>query len=114
MIDAAISQLATYALRTGLIDESESVWAVNAILEVLKRDDYTDPGREWGEIDLPAVLKELLDDACARGVLTDNSVTGRDLLDTALMGRLTPRPAQVIAQFQALYAQSPERATDWF
>lgn len=114
MIDAAISQLATYALRTGLIDESESVWAVNAILEVLKRDDYTDPGREWGETDLPAVLKELLDDACARGVLTDDSVTGRDLLDTALMGRLTPRPAQVIAQFQALYAQSPERATDWF
>lgn len=114
MIDAAISQLATYALRTGLIDESESVWAVNAILEVLKRDDYTDPGREWGEIDLPAVLKELLDDACVRGVLTDNSVTGRDLLDTALMGRLTPRPAQVIARFQALYAQSPERATDWF
>ena len=114
MIDAAISQLATYALRTGLIDESESVWAVNAILEVLKRDDYTDPGREWGEIDLPAVLKELLDDACARGVLTDNSVTGRDLLDTALMGRFTPRPAQVIARFQALYAQSPERATDWF
>lgn len=114
MIDAAISQLATYALRTGLIDESESVWAVNAILEVLKRDDYTDPGREWGEIDLPAVLKELLDDACVRGVLTDDSVTGRDLLDTALMGRLTPRPAQVIAQFQALYAQSPERATDWF
>lgn len=114
MIDAAISQLATYALRTGLIDESESVWAVNAILEVLKRDDYTDPGREWGEIDLPAVLKELLDDACARGVLTDNSVTGRDLLDTALMGRLTPRPAQVIARFQTLYAQSPERATDWF
>ena len=107
MIDAAISQLATYALRTGLIDESESVWAVNAILEVLKRDDYTDPGREWGEIDLPAVLKELLDDACVRGVLTDDSVTGRDLLDTALMGRL-------IAQFQALYAQSPERATDWF
>lgn len=114
MIDAAISQLATYALRTGLIDESESVWAINAILEVLKRDDYTDPGHDWGEIDLPTVLKELLDDACARGVLTNNSVTDRDLLDTALLGRLTPRPAQVIARFQALYAQSPERATDWF
>ena len=52
----------------------------------IRDSDYTDPGREWGEIDLPAVLKELLDDACARGVLTDNSVTGRDLLDTALMG----------------------------
>ena len=31
-----------------------------------------------------------------------------------LMGRLTPRPAQVIERFRALYAESPERATDWY
>ena len=38
----------------------------------------------------------------------------RDLFDTMLMGRLTPRPAQVIERFRALYAESPERATDWY
>jgi len=114
MIDAAVSQLVTYALRTGLIDASETLWATNAVLEVLKLDSYTDPGQTWGDIDLPAVLNELLDDAYARGVLAENSVVYRDLLDTALMGRLTPRPAQVIAAFREKYQHSPREATDWY
>ncbi len=114
MIDAAVSKLAAYALRTGLIEESESLWAVNTILDALKLDSYTDPGQEWGEIELAPVLEELLDDACARGVLTENSVVYRDLFDTELMGRLTPRPAQVISRFQALYREDPQKATDWY
>ena len=114
MIDAAVSKLAVYALRTGLIEESEYLWAVNTILDTLKLDSYTDPGQEWGEIELAPVLEELLDDAYARGVLTENSVVYRDLFDTELMGRLTPRPAQVISKFQALYREAPQKATDWY
>ena len=114
MIDAAVSKLAVYALRTGLIEESEYLWAVNTILDTLKLDSYTDPGQEWGEIELAPVLEELLDDAYARGVLTENSVVYRDLFDTELMGRLTPRPAQVISKFQALYCEAPQKATDWY
>ena len=114
MIDAAVSKLATYALRTGLIEENEYTWAINTILDVLKLDSYTDPGEEWGEIQLAPVLEELLDDAYARGVLTENSVVYRDLFDTELMGRLTPRPAQVIEKFQALRAEDPKKATDWY
>jgi UDPglucose--hexose-1-phosphate uridylyltransferase len=114
MIDRAVSQLATYALRAGLIEACEFTWAINTILDVLKLDSYTDPGETWGEIKLADVLETLLDDAHARGVLAENSVVYRDLFDTELMGRLTPRPAQVIAQFQSLYAQSPQKATDWY
>ena len=114
MIDEAVSKLAAYALRTGLIAECEYTWAVNTILDALKLDSYTDPGKDWGEIDLAAVLDELLDDAYARGVLTENSVVYRDLFDTELMGRITPRPAQVIEKFQALYRESPRAATDWY
>ena len=114
MIDAAVSKLAAYALRTGLIEPCEYTWAVNTILDALKLDSYTDPGKEWGEIQLAPVLEELLDDAFARGVLTENSVVYRDLFDTELMGRLTPRPAQVTAKFQALYEEDPQKATDWY
>ena len=114
MRDEAISKLVTYALRTGLIQEGEQVWAVNVLLDALKLDSYTDPGKTWGEISLPQVLDELLDDAYVRGVLAENSVVYRDLLDTELMGRLTPRPAQVVERFQALYRQSPQAATDWY
>ncbi len=114
MVDEAISKLISYALRTGLIEESERVWAVNTVLDVLKLDGWTDPGKTWGELELAPILEELLDDAHARGVLTEDSVVYRDLFDSELMGRLTPRPAQVIERFRSLYAQSPRAATDWY
>ena len=114
MVNEAVSKLANYALQTGLIEASEYTWAVNSILDVLKIDSYTEPGKEWGEIELAPVLEELLNDAHARGVLAEASVVYRDLFDTELMGRLTPRPAQVIDKFQALYAQDPKAATDWY
>ena len=68
MIDEAISKLATYALRAGLIEECERTWAVNTILDALKLDSYTEPGKDWEDIHLAAVLDELLDDAYALGL----------------------------------------------
>ena len=114
MIDYAVSKLVTYALRTGLIEECETLWATNTILDALKLDSYTAPAQEWGEIHLAEVLDELMDDAYARGVLQENSVVYRDLFDTELMGRLTPRPAQVIRTFDERYQESPVKATDWY
>ena len=114
MIDAAVSKLITYALQTGLIQPCEKNWAVNTVLDVLKIDSYTDPGQDWGEVELAPVLEELLDDAHARGVLAESSVVYRDLFDTEIMGRLTPRPAQVIETFQNLYQEAPQKATDWY
>ncbi len=114
MIDEAISKLVSYALHTRLIEEGETIWAVNTILDVLKLDCWTDPGREWGTVELAPVLEELLDDAHERGVLKEDSTVYRDLFDTELMGRLTPRPAQVAAKFQQLRSRSPREATDWY
>ena len=114
MINEAVAKLASYALQKGLIEESEYFWAVNTILDVLKIDAHTNPSPVQGTVELAPVLEELLDDAHKRGVLAENSVVYRDIFDTELMGRLTPRPAQVIAKFQTLYAQSPKAATDWY
>ena len=116
MVNEAISRLADYAFRSGLIEECDRTWAINAILDVLKLDSYTQPEQTCnaGRIDLTPILEALLDDAYARGVLAENSVVYRDLLDTELMGRLTPRPAQVIEKFQALYKDDPKAATDWY
>ena len=86
MVNEAITKLVTYALRTGLIEESEVIWATNRILEVLKLSDYTAPAQEWEEIDLPSVLSVLTGDAYRRGLIPEDSVVCRDLLDTALMG----------------------------
>ena len=114
MIDYAIEKLLAYALEKELIQPCEKLWALNTLLEVLELDSYTPSGKEVGEVDLPAVLDELMDDAYARGVMKENSIVYRDLFDTKIMGALTPRPAQVIEKFQALRAEDPQKATNWY
>ena len=115
MVDREIQALVAYALDTGLIEPCEQVWTVNALLEALELDSYTEPETPAERpVDLPAVLTALMNDAHARGVLKEDSVVYRDLFDTKLMGVLTPRPAQVIGRFRSLYAESPEQATDWY
>ena len=109
---------AEWAGQENLIRPGDRTWAVNAILEVLKLDSFTPPdwfGREERkDILLAPVLETLLDDAYERGVLEENSVVYRDLLDTAIMGRLSPRPSQVRETFWTLYEVRPELATDWY
>ena len=46
--------------------------------------------------------------------MKENSIVYRDLFDTKIMGALTPRPAQVIEKFQALRAEDPQKATNWY
>ena len=58
-------------------------------------------------------MKDLLDWAVENGRIEDGT-TSRDLFDTELMGRLTPRPSQVIRAFRTRYEESPEAATDWY
>ena len=109
----AVLRLVDYALEKGLIEENETTWAVNALLETLHSDALPNV-----EVSDDAPLHETLDalchDAYARGAMAEDSVSYRDLLDTALMGRLTPRPSQVIHRFQALYEEDPVAATDWY
>ena len=111
MRDQAIKDLVGYAVRTGLIEESDRTWAVNALLEAMRLDNWEEP-QEARERPLEDILRELLDDAAARGLIHDD-VTSRDLFDTELMGRLTPRPSQVIQDFFRRYQSSPKEATDW-
>ncbi|HIW92974.1 MAG TPA: galactose-1-phosphate uridylyltransferase, partial [Candidatus Flavonifractor merdipullorum] len=113
-VDNAIQALATYGLRKGLIQEADYTWAVNTLMDILRVEFYAPTEEAPEEIDLPAVLTFLMDDAHARGVLPEDSITYRDLFDTRLMGALTPRPTQVVEHFNSLYAQDPKAATDWF
>ena len=112
MIYDEIGALVAYGLEKGLIEEADAVWARNRLLDILSLDAYEPADEKAGET-LEEILKAILDDAAARGVI-DGGITSRDLLDTRLMGVLTPRPSQVIGRFRALYAEDPKAATDWY
>ena len=113
MVYEAIKKLVTYGMETGLISEEEKIYSTNLILDVLKLDDYEEPGENYEKVELEPVLKELLDYAVEKGLIED-SVVYRDLFDTRLMNCLVPRPSQVIKTFKEKYAVSPEKATDYY
>ena len=104
-LDGAVARLAAYALQKGLIEPCEYNWAINSVLDVLGASQYEPPAEGFSgeKLELAPVLEDLLDYASQSGLLEENSVVFRDLLDTEIMGRLTPRPAQVIEKFWALY-----------
>ena len=112
MIDERIAALADYGVCRGLIERGDRPWAVNRILEALGLQGYEEP--ELVEsMPLEDILRDILDDAAARGLIRDD-VVSRDLLDTRLMGELTPRPSAVVRTFWEKYAVSPQEATDWY
>ena len=114
MIDTCLAELADYGVRTGLIEEADRTWAVNRLLEALGLTAFTAPeALPQPSRPLEDILRDILDWAEANGRI-EGGVVSRDLLDTELMGRLTPRPSQVLAAFRERYAQSPETATDWY
>lgn len=113
MLYKNIKKLVEYGVRTGLTPECERTYTTNLLLEIFKEDDYEDVSIEGEELDLEQILKELLDEAVARGLVED-SVVFRDLFDTKLMNCLLPRPAQVQKTFWEEYERSPEAATEFF
>ena len=111
MIDQAIADLIGYALHTRLIEPADQVWAVNRLLPALGLDAWEE--MPAAERPLEDILQELSDWAAVHHLIEDDQ-TGRELFDTELMGRLTPRPSQVVRTFWDNYKISPQTATDWF
>ena len=107
-----IAALADYGVEHQLIQGEDRVYIINSLLSALELSDF-DPQGEACPKELEALLADILDDAAERGII-GSSVTERDLLDTKLMGILSPRPSQVIAKFNELYTVSPKAATDWY
>nr|WP_305137315.1 UDP-glucose--hexose-1-phosphate uridylyltransferase [uncultured Schaedlerella sp.] len=108
-----IKKLVQYGINTGLTPECERIYTTNLLLEMFQENDYEDTDCDLSDIVLEDVLKELLDEACARGIIED-SIVYRDLFDTKLMNCLMPRPAQVQKRFWEDYAVSPEHATQTY
>ena len=113
MLSESIKKLVEYGIAAGLTPECERIYTTNLLLELFHESDYEDVPCDVSGIVLEDVLADLLDEACARGIIED-SIGYRDLFDAKLMNCLMPRPAQVQADFWKKYEESPEAATEYF
>ena len=114
MIQDDIRQLAAYGVETGLVPKEDEVFTVNRLLELFQLDELEESSGELPESDLESILARMLDYAFEKGILKENGVVYRDLFDTKIMSMLMPRPSELICKFQELYAQDPQKATDFY
>ena len=110
-VNGYLTALVEYGLKTGLIQDCDRTYIVNQLLMTMGLDSYEEEAAP--PMELEDILAGLLSDAVSRGVIEDN-ITAKDLFDTKLMGVLTPLPREVRAMFAALYAEDPQKATDWY
>ena len=110
-VNGYLTALVEYGLKTGLIHDCDRTYIVNQLLMTMGLDSYEEEAAP--SMELEDILAGLLSDAVSRGVIEDN-ITAKDLFDTRLMGVLTPLPREVRAMFAALYAEDPQKATDWY
>ena len=110
-VNGYLTALVEYGLKTGLIQDCDRTYIVNQLLMTMGLDSFEEEAAP--PMELEDILAGLLSDAVSRGVIEDN-ITAKDLFDTRLMGVLTPLPREVRAMFAALYAEDPQKATDWY
>lgn len=118
MVDPAfeIERLLKFGQAHGMLEKWDIVPVRNALMELLQVSEPFDDVIDYqAEESAVGILSNLLDYAAEMGILVENTVTYRDLLDTKIMGLLMPRQSEVVMRFRETASkQSIEKATDEF
>ena len=112
MQNVYIKALVDYALREGLIEKEDKIYAINSILAVLDCNEYNKP-EFVPEMELKEILEGLITYAVDKKLIND-SIVEKDLFDTKIMSCITPRPSTVVNTFNALKKEDAKKATDYF
>lgn len=111
MIDFQISRLIDYAVKNKLIEEGDRVWAANRIISRLGLDGFK---AVTSKEPLPKYPSEILF-AISAWAAADKKIadlsSAREILETEIMGLLTPRPSDFTAKFKSF--KDIKKATRW-
>ncbi len=113
-----IDELVRYGIDKELIEKDDIIYITNRLLEFFKVDDYN-PSDNNGSRALAEILDDMTNYAIETGLLTNDTITYRDLYDTAIMGLITPPPSTVRSKFKTLYnsgdhSEGAKAATDYY
>lgn len=120
MIRENIARLLDYAITMKLIEKEDRIYCQNQLLDLFHLDDIEEQNetKSFSEEEmaeqLPDILEGMLNYAAEQGLLAEDTITYRDLLDTKIMGVFVQRPSRIKEEFYRLYRESPEKATDYF
>ena len=115
-VNRALHTLMRYAREQGLYGAADEYAVRHRLMAALYLDAWPDAvateSVPLGQIQ--PVLDVLVADAFSRGLIPNDGVTQRDLLDTAIMGCFVAAPAVIQAAFAQHYHCSPQAATQYF
>ncbi|REE92803.1 UDPglucose--hexose-1-phosphate uridylyltransferase [Paenibacillus taihuensis] len=112
-----IERLVQFAAQRGMLASTlDEYGARNALLDLFRLTEaYGGPVPEERLESAGTLLEPLLDYGSSIGLIQDNTLTFRDLLDSRIMGLLMPRPSETAAQFKRTAEQEGvKKATDDF
>lgn len=114
-----IEELLAYAIKNSLVKEADIDFTRNRLLEHLGLDEPLDNLEQAEAIQVPeypySILNKILDYSYNKGILKENTLTYRDLLDTKIMGVFMPRPSEIEDTYYQLMKQEGARAaTEYF
>ena len=127
MVEELLQDFVAYGAYCKLIEEADFVYIYNSLATLLtvepknyayekiqeKIQGISKESIEDGSY-LESLLSKLLSLALEKGILKEDNVAERDLLDTRIMGILTDRPSHVQEKFREFYQDSPKKATEYF
>ncbi len=112
-IYSAVDSLVKYAVRKELIDERDSIYARNAVLEILDIHEY----KKDDDIviyDFEIIKKILIDYAREKSIITSSGSSFEDNFIAKIMNVFIKFPSQIEEKFYKKYKESPRSSTDYF
>lgn len=96
-----VERLLKFALKQKMIEKFDVIPSRNALMDLLRiNQPYEGEVDDENLTNAVEILDNILDYAYEIGLLSDNTVTYRDLLDSKIMGLLMPRQSEVINNFK--------------
>lgn len=111
-----IERLVHFAYEQNMIQATDMAYARNALLDLFKFDEPYEHNVAKEHLPSPIEpLEILLDYGFEIGLIPENTLTYRDLLDAKIMGLFVPRPSELIRSFNTLAEEEGiVAATDMF
>ncbi len=109
-----IEQLIQYALEKLMLERLDVSDTRNQLLALFQ---FSEPSEDKPSViaELQPVLDALIDYGYSIGLIEENTINFRDLLDARIMGLLLPKPSQVVAAFEKKASdEGVEAATEQF
>ncbi|WP_315116308.1 UDP-glucose--hexose-1-phosphate uridylyltransferase [uncultured Clostridium sp.] len=111
-----VERLLQYALKHKLIEKWDVISSRNTLLDLLNIDEPYDKVLESENFhSVTPILNNILDYANECGLLSINTTTYRDLLDSKIMGLLMPRQSEIVNKFYNIYnTEGAKKATEYY